>query len=89
MIEFEWDAANIAHLKRHRVTPEEFEQAMLNDPLELFAEDVQGEARFHYVGMAGSGRLLYLISTERSGRVRAVTAFAAPYPAKQAWKENR
>lgn len=32
---FEWDDANIAHIAEHDVTPEESEQALLNDPLEL------------------------------------------------------
>ena len=27
-IEFDWDAANTRHLKRHRVTPAEFEELM-------------------------------------------------------------
>jgi len=34
-IEFDWDEANIAHLARHTVTPEEAEQVMLSDPVDL------------------------------------------------------
>jgi hypothetical protein len=34
-IEFDWDAGNIRHLKRHRVTPDEFEEIMKGDPAHL------------------------------------------------------
>jgi hypothetical protein len=34
-IEFDWDEANMRHIARHGVTPEEAEEAVTNDPLEL------------------------------------------------------
>lgn len=89
MAQFDWDKANRNHLQRHDVTTKEFEQAMLNDPLELGWEDVDGEERYHAAGMTNSGRLLYMVWTSRDGAIRAVTAFTAPYRAKQAWKKRQ
>lgn len=89
MIEFEWDQANIAHLKRHRVTPREFEQAMQNDPVELDFEDTDGEERVSAVGVTDEGRLLFLVWTPRNGKVRAITAYKAGPLATKEWSSNR
>ena len=42
-IEFEWDEANIGHLARHSVLPEEAEQVILNDPVDAGMEIVEGD----------------------------------------------
>jgi hypothetical protein len=34
-IEFDWDEQNKKHLLAHRVLPEEFEQVICNEPLDL------------------------------------------------------
>jgi uncharacterized protein len=44
-IEFDWDEANIGHLARHSVLPEEAEQVILNDPVDVGMEIVEGEER--------------------------------------------
>ncbi len=44
-IEFDWDEANIGHLARHSVRPEEAEQVILNDPVDIGMEIVEGEER--------------------------------------------
>ena len=44
-IEFDWDEANIGHVARHSVLPEEAEQVILNDPVDLGLEIVEGEER--------------------------------------------
>jgi uncharacterized protein len=44
-IEFDWDEANIGHVARHGVHPEEAEQVILNDPVDLGMEIVEGEER--------------------------------------------
>jgi hypothetical protein len=43
-IDFDWDEANIGHMARHSVLPEEAEQVILNDPVDLGMEIVGGEA---------------------------------------------
>ena len=75
--EFDWDERNIAHLKRHRVTPEEFEQVILSDPFELEYQVGVGEERYKALGMTVEGRILAVVWTPREGRVRAVTAYPA------------
>jgi hypothetical protein len=47
---FDWDEANLAHIARHKVTPEEVEQVFANDPMDLSAEVVNGEERYTSVG---------------------------------------
>ena len=42
-IEFDWDEENGKHLKSHRVSPQEFEQVIANDPLELEYQVESGE----------------------------------------------
>ena len=37
-IEFDWDEANIGHVARHSVLPEEVEQVILNAPVDLGME---------------------------------------------------
>ena len=37
-IEFDWDEANIGHVARHKVLPDEAEQVIVNVPLDLGSE---------------------------------------------------
>jgi uncharacterized DUF497 family protein len=75
---FEWDDANIEHIARHGITPEEAEQAMLNGPVEIDYQIMDGEERFVAVGMTRAGRFLTIVWTDRDGHVRVVTAFDSP-----------
>jgi len=75
--EFDWDEGNIGHIAPHEVIPEEAEQAIRNDPLDLGAETVDGEERFLNLGLTDRGRLLVVATTMRSLKVRVVTAYAA------------
>lgn len=72
-IEFDWDAMNTRHLKRHRVTPAEFEELINGDP--FYVE--YREQRYKVLGVTKAGRVLIGIWTPREGRVRAITAYAA------------
>ncbi len=74
-IEFEWDEANIGHLARHSVLPEEAEQVILNDPVGLGIGIVEGEERYLNLGATVQGRVLLVVTTSREDRVRVVTAF--------------
>jgi len=80
-IEFDWDEQNRSHLKRHRASPQEFEQAMMNDPIHLEYQVENGEARYKALGISNTGRELIAVWTLRKERVRAVT----PYPAGSAY----
>lgn len=48
--QFDWDDSNIGHLRRHKVTPQEFEEVLLNDPLDLEYETGTGEERYKSLG---------------------------------------
>ena len=74
-IEFDWDEANISHLARHSVLPEEAEQVIFNDPVDLGMEIVEGEERYLNLGATKQGRVLLVVTTWREDRVRVVTAF--------------
>ena len=74
-MEFDWDEANIGHVARHGVLPEEAEQVILNDPVDLGMEIVEGEARYLNLGATVQGRVLLVVTTWREDRVRVVTAF--------------
>ena len=58
-IEFDWDEANIGHLVRHRVLPDEAEQVVLNHPMDLGVEVVEGEERYLNLGATTQGRVFF------------------------------
>jgi uncharacterized DUF497 family protein len=74
-IEFNWDEANIGHMARHGVLPQEAEQVVVNDPVDLGMEIVEGEERHLNLGATLHGRVLLVVTTWREERVRVVTAF--------------
>ena len=74
-IEFDWDEANVGHLARHSVRPEEAEQVILNNPVDLGMEIVEREERDLNLGATLQGRVLLVVTTWRENRVRVVTAF--------------
>jgi uncharacterized protein len=76
-MQFDWDAANIRHIARHKVTPEEAEQVVENNPLDLAGQLVNGEERILHLGETAAGRVLVVITTERDGLIRVVTAHPA------------
>ena len=79
-IEFDWDPANSRHVARHKVRPEEAEQVIMNDPVDIGIEVVAGEERFLSLGSTDKGRILLVVTTWREHRIRVVSAFA---PAKR------
>ena len=76
-LEFDWDEHNIGHIAAHNVIPEEAEQVLLGDPLDLgFEKDESDEERWSYIGETNAGRILQVVITVRFGKVRVVTAFS-------------
>ena len=75
---FDWDIANRSHIAQHGITSDDVEQLLVNNPLELDPEYVNGEWRFSAVGLTRPGRWLVVITTLRSGKIRVVTSFDAP-----------
>jgi len=72
---FEWDQNNLRKIRSHRITQNEAEEALLNDPIPIYEQEVEGELRFVYYGETDAGRLLALIVTERAENIRLVTAY--------------
>ena len=77
-IGFDWNEANIGHIARHKVTPEEAEQVLTNDPLELEPQLVDDEMRFPSGGITDRGRWLFVVATVRDEKIRIATAYDAP-----------
>jgi len=75
---FQWDAANREHIARHRVSPEEAEQVIESDPLDIGSVTVDGEDRISSIGRTNAGRFLVVVTTLRGKRLRVVTAFPSP-----------
>lgn len=73
-MEFDWDTANLEHITRHGISPEERELAYLNGPLAIEHQIRKGENRHLCLGETSKGRLLTFVITERQGRIRFVTA---------------
>lgn len=74
---FDWDSANTNHIARHGVTPEEAEQVVLNEPLDIEVVLRNGEQRIVQVGETDEGRILVVVTTMRAKRIRVVTAYPA------------
>jgi uncharacterized DUF497 family protein len=65
----------MGHVARHGVLPEEAEQVILSDPVDLGMEIVEGEQRHLNLGATKHDRVLLVVTTLREERVRGVTAF--------------
>jgi uncharacterized protein len=72
---FDGDDGNVEHIARHRLTPDEAEEAVL-DPRRIGApaRNTAGERRWAAPGATMSGRVLPLDFTRRAGLVRVITA---------------
>lgn len=78
MPRFDWDAANRKHLARHRVKPQEAEQAVLDAHMIVVeVAEIAAEERSRVVGMTRKGRVLTVAFTFRGDAIRPVTAFDA------------
>jgi hypothetical protein len=78
-LRFAWDAYNISHLALHDVRPDEAEQALSGDVMDLeYLATPDGEERWVAVGQTSAGRLLVLVWTMlEGGAYRPITAYPA------------
>jgi uncharacterized DUF497 family protein len=72
---FDWDRNNLRKIRAHCIKREEVEQAVKNDPIPIYEQNVESERRFVYYGETNVGRLLAVIVTERGAAIRVVTAY--------------
>lgn len=73
--QFDWDEENIGHIAKHNVLPEETEEVILGDPMDIGFDVVDGEERWTYLGETNDGRILWATIALRGKRMRVVTAF--------------
>ena len=87
---FDWDAANVEHVRRHGVEPHEAEEA-LGDPQRLHADAHRqaGEPRRMFIGATTRGRTLTVVVTRRSARIRVVTARDASERERRRYRRRR
>ena len=71
---FDWDAANVAHILRHRITPLEVEEAVAIPHLTFPAPAVNGEKRWKLLGRTKQ-RYLVVVFTIRRRLFRTITAY--------------
>lgn len=67
---FEWDDANIDHVARHEVEPDEAEAVLDNKPLILKTAD----DKYLAYGRTDEGRYLLVVFVRKTGKVRVITA---------------
>ena len=84
-VRLDWDQANAEHIARHSVKPEEAEQAIRNDPLDMNYEVIDGEERWTPLGHTDEYRVLLLVWTLRTDALRIVTARAVGRKARDAY----
>jgi len=84
-IEFDWDDSNVSHISAHKVSPREFDQVLMNEPLDMEYDMTGDEERYRAVGPTNRGRLLSVVYTLRNGRIRCITAFPAGVADKKAF----
>ncbi len=73
-MQFHWNNGNLEHIALHDVSPEEAEQVVENEPLDVGAVLRNAEMRTVHLGETDAGRVLIVVVTERDGMYRVVTA---------------
>ena len=72
---FDWDAANLKKLEKHRVAQEEAEEIFYLSPLiDEGAYERRGERRYRCLGVTAAGRSLAAFFTIRRGLIRNISA---------------
>jgi len=85
----EWDGSNLRKIRAHRMRREEAGQALLNDPIPVYEQDVEGEYASCTTAKPTRERLVALVVTERAGNIRVVTAYDLDAGQKREYLERR
>jgi uncharacterized DUF497 family protein len=83
---FDWDAANVEHIARHGITPEECEEAYRSGPMVIERQRRKHERRRLCLGETRRGRLLTFVVIDRVDKVRFVTAYPMPAPQRRIYR---
>jgi hypothetical protein len=74
---FDWDDANtLKNWERHRVAPEEAEDAFFHEPFVLRSDPRHSkrEKRYYALGQTAAGRRLFVVFTVRRKLIRVISA---------------
>jgi hypothetical protein len=74
MAKLDWDQDNLRKLLAQQIEREEIEQALLNNPIPVLEQDVEGDFSYVYYGETNAGRVLSVVVIETSDSVRVITA---------------
>ncbi len=72
---FDWDRNNLRKIKAHRLEVAEVAQALSRDPVLVYEQTSNDEARYVYYGETERNRLVAIVLTERNGKIRVITAY--------------
>jgi uncharacterized DUF497 family protein len=86
---FDWDRHNRKKIKAHGIEAAEVEQALAVDPILIYEQDADTEARYVYYGETAALRLLAVVLTERQGKIRVITAYELDAGQKRDYLERR
>ena len=83
---FDWDAANVEHIAKRGITPEECEEAYRSGPMVIERQRRKHERRRLCLGETRRGRLLTFVVIDRVGKVRFVTAYPMAAPQRRIYR---
>jgi uncharacterized DUF497 family protein len=86
---FDWDRNNLNKIRAHRVKAVEVEQALSRDPILIYEQSAEEEARYVYYGETERNRLLAIVLTERATKIRVITAYDLDAGQKRDYLERR
>ncbi|HSW97164.1 MAG TPA: BrnT family toxin [Candidatus Saccharimonadales bacterium] len=86
---FEWDAANISHIAKHNVVPEEAEEVFYQEPQIITYDEEHStkETRYAFLGKTKQGRLVTIIFTLRGKQNETIRVISARDQSKKERKE--
>jgi uncharacterized protein len=64
VVEFEWDDANVEHLARHGITPDEIEE-LFEGPIVRRRGGTDAPDRFRVLGRTAAGRYLAIVYQQK------------------------
>ena len=86
---FDWDQNNLKKIRAHRVKAAEVEQALSREPILIYEQAADGEARYVYYGETERNRFLAIVLTERDNKICVITAYGLDAGQKRDYLERR
>jgi len=85
---FEWDSDKAwSNIRKHGVSFNEARTA-ISDVFAVFVEDAVDPRRLLGIGMSNRYRILFVVSSDRNGRIRIISARKATHRERKRYEEN-